>query len=85
MTQKEVIHSVLRGEEPPYVPWALHFTLEAQEKLLAYYGSDDLHILTGSHVIESGEVDVFRLGFSLYERSWTLRGLKNTLIIHTFW
>lgn len=149
MTQKEVIHTVLNGKKPPYVPWALSFTVEAREKLVEHYHSEDLPTLTGSHLVESGEPDVpmrpigddcwqdvfgvvwdrsvdkdigivktapmpeptlrgfrwpdphnpesfkriparlahypdrfhtFRLGFSLYERAWTLRGMENLMI-----
>jgi uroporphyrinogen decarboxylase len=149
MTQKEVMYAVLKGKKPPYVPWALSFTLEAREKLVGHYGSDDLPALTGSHLVESGEIDVpmrdiggdcvrdifgvvwdrtvdkdigimkevllpeptlegfewpdpckpqyfqkipariaqypdkfhvFRLGFSLYERAWTLRGMENLMM-----
>lgn len=149
MTQKEVMLAVLQGKTPPYVPWALSFTLEAWEKLVAHYGSDDLATLTGSHLVESGEVDIpmrpigddcwrdvfgvvwdrsvdkdigivkryplpeptldgfswpepcrpefyekiperiarypdkfhaFRLGFSLYERAWTLRGMEGLMM-----
>jgi uroporphyrinogen decarboxylase len=149
MTQKEVMTAVLDGKKPPYVPWALSFTLEAREKLVAHYGSEDLTTLTGSHLVESGEVDVpmrpigndcwrdvfgvvwdrsvdkdigivkehplpeptlqgfswpdpchpdyftgipkrlaqypdkfhaFRLGFSLFERAWTLRGTENLMV-----
>jgi uroporphyrinogen decarboxylase len=143
------MYAVLRGEKPDYVPWGLSFTLEARQKLVEHYGSDDLHTMTGCHLVESGEVDVpfvntagddwqdvfgvvwdrsvdkdignvkeqqlsepalkgfgfpdpcrpryfekipsriatypdkfhaFRLGFSLYERAWTLRGMENLMM-----
>ena len=149
MNQKEVVYAVLEGKIPPYVPWALSFTLEAREKLVEHYGSEDLPKHTGSHIVESGEIDVpmrpigndcfqdvfgviwdrsadkdigimknvplpeptltgfrwpdpcnpeyfrkiplrisqypdkfhaFRLGFSLYERAWTLRGMENLMM-----
>jgi len=50
-TQKEVIQAVLSGRKPPYVPWALSFTLEAREKLVEYSRSEDLPTLTGSHLV----------------------------------
>ena len=149
MTEKEVMIAALSGKKPPYVPWALSFTIEARDKLVEHYGSDDLPLLTGSHLVESGEIDVpmvdigddcfrdifgvvwdrsvdkdigimkevplpaptlkgfewpdprnpqyftkipsriarypgkfhaFRLGFSLYERAWTLRGMEDLMM-----
>jgi len=29
MTKREVIQKVLNHEQPPYVPWAFRFTIEA--------------------------------------------------------
>lgn len=39
MTKREVISLVLEGRRPPYVPWNFGFTLEAVQKLKAFYGS----------------------------------------------
>ena len=33
MTKREVIRLVLQGKRPPYVPWSMGFTHEAQQKL----------------------------------------------------
>lgn len=140
---------VLEGERPPYVPWAMGFTLEASEKLRDYYGQRDLEAVldnafagVGSGVgfftdlgndrvrdifgvvwdrsvdkdigIVEGQVltaptlegydfpdpldpiffdgiearlaetqdkfRIFYLGFSLYERAWTLRGMANLMM-----
>ena len=148
MTKREVIHSVLKGEKPPYVPWSFSFTVEAQEKLVAHYGAEDLDRVLHNHFLclgsavgffeDVGEnrlrdvfgvtwdrsvdkdigvveapvlpepnlgsyafpdpVDdrffadiperlavrgdcfrVFQIGFSLYERAWTMRGMENLM------
>jgi uroporphyrinogen decarboxylase len=39
VTKREVISLVLEGRRPPYVPWNFGFTLEAVQKLKAFYGS----------------------------------------------
>jgi len=149
MTKREVIKCVLEGKKPPYVPWSFSFTVEAKEKLVAYYGSDDLMNAVDNHILDLGSdigffediggdcvrdvfgvvwdrsIDkdignvkgcilpeptlkgyefpdplderffedipgkiekygdrfrVFQLGFSLYERAWTLRGMVNLLM-----
>jgi uroporphyrinogen decarboxylase len=149
MTKREVIHAVLEGKTPGYVPWSCGFTQEAREKLEAHYrpvgleealqnhllklGSDigfftDLgcdHVQDVFGVIWDRSIDkdignvegcvlpepslagyvfpdpldprffediperiarygerfrVFQIGFSLYERAWTLRGMQNLLM-----
>ncbi|MFW5870067.1 MAG: uroporphyrinogen decarboxylase family protein [Candidatus Sumerlaeota bacterium] len=149
MTMREVMRMVLDGEKPPYVPWSFGFTIQAREKLVAHYGTDDLnpilqpHILSlgnavgffedlgGGHVRDvfgvewdrsidedigvihqpqlaeptlegyrfpdphdeklfadiPGKIEkhgdrlrVFDIGFSLYERAWTLRGMENLMM-----
>jgi len=149
MTKREVIHLVLQGKRPPYVPWSMGFTKEAKEKLQAHYASDDLEVPLENHLLKLGSdigfftelgnnrvqdvfgvvwdrsIDkdignvegcvlpeptlagyelpdpldrrffedipekierfgdrfrVFQIGFSLYERAWTLRGLENLMI-----
>ena len=42
MTKREVVKTALAFKKPPYVPWSFGFTHEAQEKLVAHYGTDDL-------------------------------------------
>ena len=148
MNQREIIHTVLSGQPPPYVPWSLGFTLEAEQKLQAYYGVTDLDTRLDNHLLGLGNgigffndigadcvqdvfgvvwdrsVDkdigivkgqvlpapslkgyafpnpldprffadipgriaqhgdryrVFQIGFSLYERAWTMRGLQPML------
>jgi uroporphyrinogen decarboxylase len=149
MTKREVIRTVLEGIRPPYVPWSFSFTLEAREKLIAYYGHDDIITATESHIPWLGDnslffddiggdcvrdpfgviwdrsidkdigivknyliqdptlkgftfpdplnprffttiqetIDrwgdrfrVYSIGFSLFERAWTLRGMENLLM-----
>ncbi len=149
MTKREVIHAVLEGREPPYVPWSCGFTKEAREKLQAHYGSMDWEDALQNHLLKLGSdigfftdlgenrvkdvfgvvwdrsIDkdigtpegcvlsdstlkhytfpdpldrrffadipqriarypdrfrVFQIGFSLYERAWTLRGMQNLLM-----
>jgi uroporphyrinogen decarboxylase len=42
MNRREVVHQVLKGKRPPYVPWSYSFTEEAEETLQAHFGSRDL-------------------------------------------
>lgn len=149
MTKREVIHTVLSGRKPPYVPWSMGFTKEAREKLQKHFGTDDLDRPLDNHLVKLGSdigffrdvgdnrvqdvfgvtwdrtVDkdignvegcvlgsptldgyefpdpldarffesipgriaaspdgfrVFQIGFSLYERAWTLRGMANLMM-----
>jgi uroporphyrinogen decarboxylase len=149
MTKREVIKIVLDGKKPPYVPWSFKFTQEPSDQLKAYFGTNDLDIPLGNHILQLGsdigffkgignncyrdvfgvvwdrsidkdigdvkghvmegptlkgynfpdpldprfysniesqisyKPDMFRLfqiGFSLYERAWTLRGMENMLM-----
>lgn len=146
MMKRDVVRTVLEWKRPPYVPWSMGFTKEAKEKLLRYYGCDDLEEPLDNHLLKLGSdigffeqigqcrvrdvfgvvwdrsVDkdigniegsvlaeptlagyefpdpldprffadipqkldrfpdrfrVFQIGFSLYERAWTLRGMAN--------
>jgi uroporphyrinogen decarboxylase len=139
----------LSGRKPPYVPWQMGFTLEAEEKLLNYFGDHKkLDRALDNHFVEvaqfnhafrdlgdgyikdyfgvvwnrnvdkdigivekpilenpaidgyrlpdsrnpaffldiprlltehSDQFSVFSIGFSLFERAWTLRGMENLL------
>lgn len=149
LTPREVIHALLEGKKPPYVPWSCGFTKEAREKLQAYYGRVDLEDTLHNHILKMGSdigfftdlgenhvkdvfgvvwdrsIDkdignvegrvlpepalkhysfpdpldprffadipqsitryphrfrVFQIGFSLYERAWTLRGMQAFLM-----
>jgi uroporphyrinogen decarboxylase len=149
MTKREIIHAVLEGQKPPYVPWSCGFTKEARAKLQAHYGAIELEDALQNHLLKLGSdigfftnlgndrvqdvfgvvwdrsidkdignvegcnlseptlenytfpdpldqhffVDiperiakygdrfrVFQIGFSLYERAWTLRGMQNLLM-----
>ena len=149
MTKREIIRLTLRGKTPPYVPWSFKFTEEPAELLRDYYGTRDLDIPLGNHLLNLGsdigfftepepdhfrdvfgvvwdrsvdkdigvpigsvleepdlngyefpdpldprffeniesEIEakpdlfrVFQIGFSLFERAWTLRGMENLLM-----
>jgi uroporphyrinogen decarboxylase len=149
MTKREVIHTVLEGQVPPYVPWSCGFTQEARAKLKEHFkpleiedalqnhllklGSDigfftdlgDNHVQDIFGVVWDRSIDkdignvegcmltkptlehytfpnpldqrffadiperiakysdrfrVFQIGFSLYERAWTMRGMQNLLM-----
>ena len=149
MEKREVIKIVLDGKKPPYTPWSFKFTVEAKEKLCAYYHTNDLDKPLHNHILGLGSdigfftalgndhyrdvfgvtwdrrIDkdigcvsgcvlpgptlkgyhfpdptdprffsdiessihskpdmfrVFQLGFSLFERAWTLRGMENLLV-----
>jgi uroporphyrinogen decarboxylase len=149
MTKRELIKLILDGGQPPYVPWSCGFTVEAREKLEAYYAPTPLEDALDNHLLKLGSdigfftdlgndrvqdifgvvwdrsVDkdignvegcvlaeptlagyifpapsdprffadipgkiarygerfrVFQIGFSLYERAWTLRGMQNLLM-----
>ena len=54
MSKREIIRTVLAGERPPYVPWSVGFTLEAAEKLRAYYGQEDLEPILDNHILSLG-------------------------------
>ena len=140
---------VLEGKRPPYVPWSIGFTVEAEEQLDEHYGTADLEGPLENHLLKLGSdigffedlgddrvrdvfgvvwdrsIDkdignvegcvlpeptlagyefpdpldprffadipakierfpdrfrVFQIGFSLYERAWTLRGMENLLM-----
>lgn len=149
MTKRDVIHAVLAGQKPPYVPWSCGFTREARAKLEEYYRPLDVENALQNHLLKLGSdigffthlgkdrvqdvfgvtwdrsIDkdignvtgcvlpeptlqyysfpdpldcrffadiperiardgdrfrVFQIGFSLYERAWTLRGMQNLLM-----
>jgi uroporphyrinogen decarboxylase len=150
MTKREVIHNVMAGKEPPYIPWSFGFTYEAYEKLLEHYSREQLNsnvlqnhfLFVGGDIVAFKEVEpnhfqdifgvvwdrtvdkdigivvncmlpeptlenyqfpdphnpkfydcipaqiaahpdlyrVFGIGFSLYERAWTLRGMEQLMM-----
>ncbi len=149
MTPRDAVRATLSGRRPPYVPWQIGLTREAEDKLRAHCGTDDLDAPLGNHFVRLGHdfgffedlghdrfrdhfgvvwnrsVDrdigvvegtvlagptlagwrppdpldrrffddipskiaarpdgfrVFSIGFSLYERAWTLRGMENLLM-----
>jgi uroporphyrinogen decarboxylase len=149
MTKREVIHAILAGQVPPYVPWSCGFTQEARAKLEEHFKPLDIEDALQNHLLKLGSdigfftdlgdnhvqdvfgvvwdrrIDkdignvegcilseptlenytfpdpldqrffadipeliakyddrfrVFQIGFSLYERAWTLRGMQNLLM-----
>lgn len=149
MTKREVIRTVLDGKKPPYVPWSFSFTMEAKNRLVQHFGTEDLEPIFHNHILglgndigffedigddrfrdvfgvvwnrsvdkDIGNVEspqltepklgsyefpdplssrfyadipmkiekypdrfrVFGIGFSLYERAWTLRGMENLMM-----
>jgi uroporphyrinogen decarboxylase len=53
-TKREIIHAVLNGRKPPYVPWSCGFTQEAKDKLLTHYGEVDLEGALQNHLLKLG-------------------------------
>ena len=50
MTKREVIKLVLEAKRPPYVPWNIGLTKEAQEKLQQHFGQQtDLENVLQNH------------------------------------
>jgi len=149
MTKREIIHAVLAGRTPPYVPWSCGFTKEAEAKLEEHFKPLEVEDALQNHILKLGSdigfftdmghdhvrdvfgvvwdrsIDkdignvagcvlpeptlgqysfpdpldhrffadipgriarygerfrVFQIGFSLYERAWTLRGMQNLLM-----
>ncbi len=150
MTARDIVRAVLEGNRPPYVPWSFSFTVEAWEKLTAWYGSGeaadealhnhilglgcdigvfedigggcvrdifgvvwdrsvdrDIGVVRGcllpepslaglrfpdprdrrffedipGRIVRFGDrFRVYQVGFSLFERAWTLRGMENLLM-----
>ena len=54
MTKREVIYKVLSGEKPAYTPWSFKFTVEPRMELEEYYGTPDLDIPLGNHILNLG-------------------------------
>jgi uroporphyrinogen decarboxylase len=50
MTKRDVVRTVLAGEAPPYVPWSMGFTVEAAEKLRAFYAPRELEDVLDNHL-----------------------------------
>ena len=51
MTKREVVTAVIEHRRPPYVPWTMGLTKEARDKLVTYYGTQDLSDIIGSHMV----------------------------------
>ena len=55
MTKRDVVKMVLEHKRPPYVPWHFGFTLEAKQKLVDHYGSEDIMDITDNHLLVLGD------------------------------
>src|SRR5512135_3039462 len=53
-TKREIIHTVLEGQAPPYVPWSCGFTKEAREKLQAHFAPAELEVALDNHLLKLG-------------------------------
>ncbi len=79
MTERDVVHAVLEGKRPPYVPWHFSFTHEPAAKLRAHFGTEDLDAAVGNHFLQLGDAvghfeeiapDTFRDAFGVeWDRS----------------
>ena len=54
MTKREVIHAVLAGQTPPYVPWSCGFTKEARAKLEEHFKPLDMEDALQNHILKLG-------------------------------
>ena len=60
MNKRQIIKTVLDGQKPPYVPWSFGFTLEAKDKLIKHYRTDDLQQTLDNHLLKlGGEIGFF--------------------------
>lgn len=69
MGKRKVIKEILEGKKPPYVPWHLNFTIEAEEKLKIYWDSKDIEDRFGNHFLELDNFDknFKKIGENLYK------------------
>ena len=54
MIKRDVITMVMEDKKPPYMPWSFKFTKEPSDQLKDYYGTSDLDIPLGNHIIQLG-------------------------------
>lgn len=55
MTKRDVVKTVLDHKRPPYVPWHFGFTVEAKQKLMDHYGSENIMDITDNHMLVLGD------------------------------
>ncbi len=51
---REIIKSVLDGQKPPYVPWSFGFTLEARQRLMQHFRTEDMEPILQNHLLDLG-------------------------------
>jgi uroporphyrinogen decarboxylase len=54
MNKREIIHTVLAGQTPPYVPWSCGFTKEARDRLEEYFKPVELEDALQNHLLKLG-------------------------------
>lgn len=54
MTKREIVKMVLDGQRPPYVPWHVWYTKEAEAKLAHRFGDVDLEDVIQNHLLMLG-------------------------------
>ena len=59
MMKRELVRLALDGGRVPYTPWSFGFTVEARQKLIEYYGTEDLNSAVGNHILALGSADGF--------------------------
>ena len=86
MTKREAVIKTINRQNPAYIPWQLDLTIGISEKLQEYYKTEDFlyscvenHLVREKYKNHPDEYRIFELGFSLYERSWSLRGMSDLL------
>ena len=69
MTKREIIHQVLNGTKPPYVPWSFSFTVEPHSILQRHFGDIPLETALDNHLLCLGNsVGFFKdLGANQFE------------------
>ena len=53
-TDREVVRTVYQGRKPPYVPWDMGFTIPAHQKLVEFYGTENLDSVLQNHILHLG-------------------------------
>jgi uroporphyrinogen decarboxylase len=54
MSPRDVVRAAVEFRQPPYVPWSFRFTKEAREKLETHFGTTEIDLHVGNHILELG-------------------------------
>ena len=52
MHKRETVIAALEGKKVPYTPWSIRFTVEAHDKLVEHYGTEDIPTAVDNHFVE---------------------------------